>query len=98
MTILNKSLNLIDDIINNSSVQNLDFYQNILKMMSSLYENCSLGIFFLENEGYTLKEAIKNNKFVTYVIIDDGVTSLGDYLFNSLLNATTFEIKNAVKI
>ena len=64
MTILNKSLNLIDDIINNSSVQNLDFYQNTLKMMSSLYENCSLGIFFLENEGYTLKEAIKKNRFI----------------------------------
>ena len=62
MNILNKSLNLIDDIINNSSVQNLNFYQNVLNMMSSLFANCSLGIFFLENEGYILKEAIKNNK------------------------------------
>ena len=65
MDILNKSLNTIDDIINNTNVQNLDFYENVLKIMSSLYgKNFSLGIFFCENTGYNLKTAIKNNIFI----------------------------------
>ena len=65
MDILNKSLNIIDDIINNTNVQNLDFYENVLKIMSSLYDkNFSLGIFFCENTGYNLKTAIKNNIFI----------------------------------
>ena len=64
MNILNKSLNLIDDIINNTNVQNLDFYQNVLNMVSSLYKNSSIGIFFCEDLGYSLKSAIKNGKII----------------------------------
>ena len=65
MDILNRSLNLIDDIINNTNAQNIDFYENVLKIMSSLYEkNFSIGIFFYENTGYSLKLAINNNVFI----------------------------------
>ncbi|MBQ4646233.1 MAG: HAMP domain-containing histidine kinase [Candidatus Gastranaerophilales bacterium] len=66
MNIINKSLNLIDDIINNTNAQSVNFYQNVLKMMSSLYENnFSISIFFCEDSNYTLKLGIKNNKFIT---------------------------------
>ncbi|MBQ9150528.1 HAMP domain-containing histidine kinase [bacterium] len=66
MDILIKSLKLTDDIINNTTAQNVDFYQNVLEMMSSLFgKNFSIGIFFCENTQYNLKSAIKNNKKIT---------------------------------
>ena len=66
MNIINKSLNLINDIINNTGAQNLNFYQDILKMVSLLYENkFSVAIFFCENTDYCLKSAIKNNEFIS---------------------------------
>ncbi len=61
--LLHKTLNLIDDIINKSDVKSVDFYSDLLLMMSSLYEKSSLAIFFLENTDYTLKKAIKNSNF-----------------------------------
>lgn len=65
MDIINKTLNLTADIINNTSTQNLGFYENVLKMMSSLYgDDFSISIFFCENTDYSLKLAIKNNKFI----------------------------------
>ena len=65
MDILAKSLNLIDDIINNNPVQNLNFYQNLLKMMSSLYGNdYSICIFFCENSNYSLKAGIQKGKII----------------------------------
>ncbi len=60
--ILNNTLNLIDDIINKSEVKNKNFYSHILNLMSSLYKNCSLGIFFCENTEYRLRAARKNKK------------------------------------
>lgn len=65
MDIINKTLNLTTDIINNTSTQNLGFYENVLKMMSSLYgDDFSISIFFCENTDYTLKLAIKNKEFI----------------------------------
>jgi len=61
---LNKSLKLIDDIIENSEARTKDFYLELVKMMSSLYKNCSIGIFFLENTDYILKSAVKNSKII----------------------------------
>ena len=59
--ILEKSLILIDDIINNKEVKNLNFYESVLKIMSSLYQdNYSIGIFFLENTGYITKSSISS--------------------------------------
>ena len=65
MDILNKTLNSIDDIINNTTAQNLDFYSAVLGMMSSLYNNTSISIFFFENNGCTLKKGIKDGGFIT---------------------------------
>lgn len=62
--LLSESLNLIDDIINDTQVKNLNFYQSVLKMMSSLYKDSSLGIFFCENSSLITKKAINNNSFI----------------------------------
>ena len=65
MDITNKSLKLIDDIINNTSAQNLGFYENVLNMMSSLYKGKhSIGIFFCEDEKIVLKSAIKSKQII----------------------------------
>lgn len=65
MDILVKSLNLIDDIVNNAFAHNIDFYVNVLKTISSLYnEKSSLAIFFCENTEYILKSAIKNGQSI----------------------------------
>lgn len=73
MDILTKSLNLTDDIINNTQMQNLDFYSSVLKMMSSLYgNNYSISIFFCENTGFNLKSAIKDDKIIdSYTLNQD---------------------------
>lgn len=63
MDILIKSLNLIDDIVNDTSAQSVDFYADILKSVSSLYgKKFSLAIFFCENAKYILKAALKDGK------------------------------------
>lgn len=65
MNITEKSLKLIDDIINNTSAQALGFYENVLNKMSSLFcEECSISIFFCENTNYVLKTAIKSNNLI----------------------------------
>lgn len=74
MNILNKSLILIDDIINNTQIQNLDFYENVLKIMSSLYgKSYSLSIFFCENTDYTLKSGLKNGIIIKEYDINEEV-------------------------
>lgn len=66
MNITQKSLKLIDDIINNTSAQNLSYYEDILKMMSSLYgDKFSISIFFNENTNHVLKSAIKEGVFIS---------------------------------
>ncbi|MBR5305183.1 MAG: HAMP domain-containing histidine kinase [Candidatus Gastranaerophilales bacterium] len=66
MSITEASLKLINDIINNTSVQNLNYYESVLEMVSLLYgDKFSLSIFFCENTDYVLKCAIKNNSFVS---------------------------------
>lgn len=65
MDITSKSLKTIDDIINNAKVQNLNFYQNVLEIMSSLYgEKYSISIFFSENAVNSLRAAIKNSNII----------------------------------
>lgn len=60
--LLSESLNLIDDIINDTQAKNIGFYQSVLEMMSSLYKNSSLGIFFCENSDLTAKSILNKNK------------------------------------
>ena len=60
--LLSESLNLIDDIINDTKAKNIGFYQSVLEMMSSLYKNSSLGIFFCENSDLTAKSILNKNK------------------------------------
>lgn len=62
MDILVKTLNSIDDIINNTNAKNISFYNHVLKIMSSLYKDCSIGVFFCENQGFSLQGAIKNDE------------------------------------
>ncbi len=62
--IIEKSLNLIDDIINLADVKDVNFYTMVLEMMSSIFVNSSLGIFFLENESFILKSALNINKTI----------------------------------
>lgn len=66
MDVVQKSLKLIDDIINNAQIQSISFYENVLKMLSSLYEDkFSVAVFFCENTTYVLKAAINNKKLFT---------------------------------
>lgn len=60
--ILNNSINLINDIINKEELNGINFYSEMLEMMSFLYENCSIGIFFCENSNYVLKAATSDIK------------------------------------
>lgn len=71
--ILNKSLKAIDDIINKTDTKSLDFYSRIVEIMSSLFKNSHLGIFFFENVDCTLKKAnlnLKDYKF-NQALIDE---------------------------
>ena len=71
--ILVNSLNLIDDIINDTKVSQLDFYHSVLSLISSLYKNTSLGIFFCENLNVILKAAINSGKIVKNYDIDSKI-------------------------
>lgn len=62
--ILEKTLKLIDDIINTTENKRLNFYDEVIRIMSSLYENLSIYIFFCENINYTLKKAVVNKKII----------------------------------
>lgn len=85
MNIISKSLNLINDIINNTGAQNLNFYQDILKMVSLLYENkFSVAIFFCENTDYCLKAATKNGETIL------------NYNLNNIKKLLTFDEKNSL--
>ena len=111
MDILEKSLNLIDDIINDKEVKNLDFYENMLTMMSSLFNNSFMGIYFLENTDYILKAAIKNNilskkdckiptEFIEKLLANDKKalklqTKNNDYLFKNNI-LVKLAIRNSV--
>ncbi|MBQ8847676.1 MAG: HAMP domain-containing histidine kinase [Candidatus Gastranaerophilales bacterium] len=111
MDILEKSLNLIDDIINDKEVKNLDFYENMLTMMSSLFNNSFIGIYFLENTDYILKAAIKNNilskkdckiptEFIEKLLANDKKalklqTKNNDYLFKNNI-LVKLAIRNSV--
>ena len=71
--ILVNSLNLIDDIINDTKVSQLDFYRSVLSLILSLYKNTSLGIFFCENLNVILKAAINSGKIVKNYDIDSKI-------------------------
>lgn len=60
--ILEKTLGTIDTIINHGEVKNINFYESMAEIMSSLYENSSIAIYFLEDTEYILKYAQKNKK------------------------------------
>ena len=88
MDILVKSLNLIDDIINNTDAKNISFYSKVLKIMSSLFNEASIGVYFCENQGFSLQGAIKNNQdFKADYAIDSTYTNK---FFNS--NDKVFEL------
>ena len=88
MDILVKSLNLIDDIINNTDAKNISFYSKVLKIMSSLFDEASIGVYFCENQGFSLQGAVKNNQdFKADYAIDSTYTNK---FFNS--NDKVFEL------
>lgn len=61
---LNNSLELINSIIVDDKIKNIDFYSSVLRLISKLFKNQSLGIFFYENLDCTTKAALKNAVFV----------------------------------
>lgn len=61
---LNNSLELINSIIVDDKIKNIDFYSSVLRLISKLFKNQSLGIFFYENLDCTTKAALKNTVFV----------------------------------
>ena len=62
MDILSKTLDLIDNVINDIEIKDINFYDYLLNLMSSLYKNCSIALFFYENTNFILKSAVKDNK------------------------------------
>ncbi len=107
--ILNKTLNLIDDIINKSDVKSMNFYSDLLLMVSSLFKNSSSAIFFLENTDYILKKAVKNSSFTDcklkqeYIdnLINDNkeiteFTTTPDTFFNKHTIAIKLKIRESV--
>ncbi len=61
---LNNSLELINSIIVDDKIKNIDFYSSVLRLISKLFKNQSLGIFFYENLDCATKAALKNGVFV----------------------------------
>ena len=91
--ILEKSLKIIDDIINDKEVKDLNFYESVLRIMSSLFKkDYSIGIFFLEDVEYILKSAIKNDIFLEKDYQID--SKLVEILLNSENKSETFTTKN----
>lgn len=107
MKLLDKTLNLINDIINETNVKSLNFYEDILKMMSSLYSNCFIGIYFYENTNYILKGAIKDNKSIENISLNEDIienfissdlkSSTLNHPKNCMLEKNSFMVKLAIK-
>ncbi len=103
---LNKTLKLLNDIINDGEPRLKDFYSNLTDMMSSLYKNSSLGIFFLENADCETKSAknikhLKNYKFPKKYLEKITKNTLGIMSFTStgdnFLKTHTYIAKLAIK-
>ena len=75
---LNKTIELIDDIINKSEAKSNDFYSDLTSMMSSLYLDDSIGIFFLENAKCETKSIFNKTKIKNYKLDQ----SLADKIIN----------------
>ena len=75
---LNKTIELIDDIINKSEAKSNDFYSDLTDMMSSLYLDDSIGIFFLENAKCEPKSIFNKTKIKKYKLDQ----SLADKIIN----------------
>ena len=61
-SVLIRSLNLIDRYINETEAKDSDFYESCLLLLSSLFNEASVAIYFLEDCEYCLKTALKNAK------------------------------------
>ncbi len=103
---LNKTLDLINDIINYEEVKSKNFYSNITKMMSLLFKDSSIGIFFIENTDCTLKCAINKEIITNYklkqdylnkVIIDPSRTTIIKTKKDEFLYSNTFFVKLSIK-
>ncbi len=102
--ILNKSIELINGIINKEELNDINFYSEMLNMMSFLYENCSIGIFFCENLNFTLKASTKNlenyqpdGKLVKQLFNSNKRTVKIKTEKNAFLNSNTLISKLAIK-
>ena len=63
-SVLIRSLNLIDRYINETEAKDSDFYESCLLLLSSLFNEASVAIYFLEDCEYCLKTALKNSKLI----------------------------------
>lgn len=57
--LLNKTIKITQDIINFEETNNINFYSKILNMVSFLYPDSSLSIFFTQGANYELKAFVK---------------------------------------
>lgn len=102
--ILNKSLNAIDDIINNTDVKTINFYDRVMEIMSFLFNKANIALFFFENTVSSLKSANVNIKKydVDLKYIDLLLTSKENLIElktkpDSLLKTNTVFVKLAIK-
>ena len=75
---LNQTLKLIDKVIDRDEVNSINFYFDLTKSISNLYQNFSIGIFFIENNGCTTKSLINKNKIDKY--------NLNEKYFKKIIN------------
>ncbi len=62
--ILNKSLNLIDEILNGEDAKSDKFYDKLALKISSIFNNQSFLIYFLQDIETVLKSGCKNGKLI----------------------------------
>ncbi len=59
-----KSINLTNEIIKDTGIDETDFYNSVLCKISSLFKDSLLAIYFLEDTTYSFKAGIKNQKTI----------------------------------
>ena len=70
-TFQNKCLKLIDELLNYSEVRNINFYEDIISLISNFYNSyfkSLISIYFIEENSYSLK--VKSNEDETSLNLD----------------------------
>jgi len=93
MDILSKTIKLMDAILDDASVQTVDFYSDITNKVINLFgRDYSFAVFFCENVDYNLKCACKNNSKITDYKFNEDIFSF----LSSNKKETEIKTKNDV--